>query len=593
MNQPQTIVQCILNFPHRNQGIATQYKKDDQWIKISWTEYFEAIKGLSLALHKLNLPPQSKIALLSQTRYEWGLVDAATMCSGFITVPIYANSTADEVEYILNHSEAEVLFLENEISLRLWKKIETLCPKIKKVFVFESHQSISDPIGHLDDLIKSGIEESKTKSELFFQKAALVKAEDVASIVYTSGTTGTPKGVVCLHSQIISEVGEAFPLCGMTPEDISLAFLPFAHVLGRVELWGHMFIGFTITYAESIDLLRKNLREIQPTIMIAVPRIFEKIYSGIFAQMENQKLKLKLFKWALKVGKEVGEYKLTRSLIPVSLLSQYLVADKLIFSKIREAFGGKLRFCISGGAPLSAEISTFFHSAGILILEGYGLTETTAAICVNTPFNYKFGSVGRPIGDTQLKIAEDGEVLVKSKKVMKEYYKNPKATEEVLKDGWFATGDIGVILPGGDLRITDRKKDLIKTAGGKYVAPQKLELLLKTNPLVTQALIHGDQKKYIVALITLDRGLLEKMAQQNNWEFQSWQEVTQKREVYEIVRQIISKTNSQLASFESIKKFLVLPTEFTVEGGELTPSLKIKRKFLDKKYQQEIASLYE
>ncbi|HWU44547.1 MAG TPA: AMP-dependent synthetase/ligase, partial [Bdellovibrio sp.] len=407
-----------------------------------------------------------------------------------------------------------------------------------------------------------------------------------------SGTTGRPKGVVLTHLQAISEVSEAFPFAGANDKDISLSFLPYAHILGRIEHWGHLFIGYTMAYAESLEKVRGNLTDIRPTIMVSVPRIFEKIYAAIWAQIQTQPLKLKLFNWAFTIGKEVGEYKMNGQSLPLDLLLKYQLAHKLVLSKISDAFGGRLRFAISGGAPISKDIALFFHSAGILILEGYGLTETTAAITVNTPFNYRFGSVGRPIGEVKIKIAEDGEILIKSDKVMKEYYKNPQATKEVFTDGWFHTGDIGEILPGGDLKITDRKKDLIKTAGGKYVAPQRLEGLLKMCPYITNVLIHGDQKKYIVALLTVDRPGLEKFAKEKGVAYKDWNELVKGSFVNEIIRKAVADANSQLASYESIKKYLILPNEFTVEDGELTPSLKVKRKVLDVKFRDQIESLY-
>ena len=337
--------------------------------------------------------------------------------------------------------------------------------------------------------------------------------------------------------------------------------------------------------------MRGNLTEVRPTFLMSVPRIFEKIYAAVTAQIQTQPLKMKIFNWALEVGTKVGDYKMSGQVLPLDLLVKYELAKKLVLDKIPTAFGGRLRFAISGGAPIPREIALFFHAAGVLILEGYGLTETTAAITVNTPFNYKFGSVGRPIGEVKLKIAEDGEILVKSDKVMKEYYNNPEATKEAFTDGWFHTGDIGEILPGGDLKITDRKKDLIKTAGGKYVAPQRLEGLLKMSPVISQVLIHGDQKKYIVALVTVDRPFVEKIAKEKGISAK-WPELATTPQIQEMVRQAVAEANSTLASYESIKKYHILPIEFSVEGGEMTPSMKVKRKVLDQRYAKEIEALY-
>jgi long-chain acyl-CoA synthetase len=347
-----------------------------------------------------------------------------------------------------------------------------------------------------------------------------------------------------------------------------------------------------LAFAESIEKIRNNLVEIQPTFMISVPRIFEKIYSAVWAQIQTQPLRLKLFEWALSVGKKVGEYKMSGQVLPLDLFLKYELAQKLVLHKITDAFGGRLRFAISGGAAISKDIALFFHSAGVLILEGYGLTESTAAITVNTPFNYRFGSVGRPIGEAKIKIAEDGEILILSNKIMKEYYKNPEANLEAFTDGWYHTGDIGEVLPSGDIKITDRKKDLIKTAGGKYVAPQRVEGLLMLNPYISHALIHGDQKKYIIALLTLDRPSVQKLAKEKNISFSSWEDLIKTAFVSEIGRKAVADANADLASFESIKKFLILPDEFTVETGELTPSLKVKRKALDNKFKPQIESLY-
>jgi len=394
------------------------------------------------------------------------------------------------------------------------------------------------------------------------------------------------------HTQIMSEISEAFPYVGAHADDISLTFLPYAHVMGRIEHWGHVYVGFTMAYAESIERVRTNLLEIRPTIMVAVPRIFEKVYAAIQTQIEAQPWRKKIFAQAMKIGQKVSEARVRHEPLPLALGLIDQVAQRLVLGRVKAAFGGRLRFAISGGAPISPDIVRFFHACDILILEGYGLTETTAAICVNTPYDYEFGTVGKPIGETQIKIAEDGEILVKSKKVMKDYFEDPAETAKVFTDGWYHTGDIGEFTPSGNLKITDRKKDLIKTAGGKYVAPQLLENLLKHDPLVSQVLVHGDQKKYVVALLTLDRPLLEKFARDRGLNESNIEALTQDPKVLEAVRQIVADANSRLASYESIKRFAVLPTEFTVEAGELTPSLKIKRKYVDQKYRNQIEKLY-
>lgn len=588
-----TLAKCFLKMRDRDpRRTAVRVRQPSGWVDIPWSEYYSVIENLAAGLIVLGVKPGDRLALMSNTRFEWGCMDLAALAIGAAVVPIYQNNTPEDTEYILRDSEPTVFVAENRIILKLWRKIRGSCPSVLKVVCFESDDPQDPGLIHFDALSEMGRDLLRQKPSAVIERAERVRAQDLATLIYTSGTTGRPKGVVLAHEQAISEVGEAFPLCGVTEDDISLSFLPYAHILGRIELWGHLFCGYTLAYGESIEKVRQNLQDVRPTILVAVPRIFEKVHAAIYAQMENQTLKRKLFDWAVGVGRQVGEHRLTRQLIPLPLLAQHEAAKKLVLGKIRDAFGGRLRFAISGGAPLHKDIATFFHAAGVLILEGYGLTETTAAVTVNTPFNYKFGSVGRPIGDVELRIAEDGEVLVRSKKVMREYYKNPEATRETIRDGWFHTGDIGEILPGGDLKITDRKKDLIKTGGGKYVAPQRLEGLLKLHPLIGHALIHGDQKKYIVALIAPDRANLEGFARDAGISYSVWTELLEHPRVQNVFRDAVTEANSHLASWESVKRFHVLPQEFTVEGGELTPSLKVKRKLLDQRLKERIEALY-
>lgn len=588
----KTIGQSILSFRTRQAEKAVIFKKSSAWHSKTWPAYYNDIKNLGAGLVSLGVTPQDRVAIMSSTRYEWSVMDLATMGIQAVVVSVYQNSTSDDIQFILNNSEAKILILENTSALKTWLKIQKSCPSVQHVIVIDDDPLNQTKILKWDQVLEKGVALLKTSPNTFENLCSEITPEHIATLLYTSGTTGIPKGVVITHTQVISEVSEAFPIFGVDHNDLSLTFLPYAHVMGRIEHWGHAFMGFTMAYAENIEKLRNNLIEIRPTFLISVPRIFEKVYSAIGAQVDSSPVKKRLFKWAVNVGCQITELKLTRQTIPLDLLVTYELAKKLALNKVTAAFGGRLRFAISGGAPLSSEISTFFHAAGVLILEGYGLTETTAAITINTPFNYKFGSVGRPIGDVKLKIADDGEVLVRSQKVMREYYKNPEASAEVFTDGWFHTGDIGTLLQGGDLKITDRKKDLIKTAGGKYVAPQKLEGLLKLHPLISQVLISGDKMKYIIALITLDRVNLENFAKIENISFTDWTDLTQSPQIQDIIRDQIAETNSQLASYESIKRFLILPVEFTVEGGDLTPSLKVKRKALTQKYSKEINSLY-
>lgn len=587
-----TICSSILSAPFRqSEQPAVQYKSQGQWISKTWSVYLNEIRLLASFLKQEGLKKKTVVAILSNSRYEWAVTDFAVLGTGAIVVPIYTNSTPEDIEFILNNCEAEFLFVENRNVYQDFQKIALRCTHVKKIISFEKIVDAAQ-VPSFQKALEFGKIFLDQNSEHFEKSLSETKASDTATILYTSGTTGQPKGVVLTHEQIISEVSEAFTLCGATPEDITLSFLPYAHVLGRIEIWGHMYIGYTVAFAESIELLKQNLGDIRPTFLMAVPRIFEKVHTTILNQTQSNPLKNKMFKWALQVGLKTSQKKLSHRALTIQELAELELAKRLVLSKITEIFGGRLRFAISGGAPLALDVALFFHACDILILEGYGLTETTAAICVNTPFNYKFGSVGRPIGDVQLKLAPDGEVLVKSKKVMKEYFKNPEATKNSFEDGWYKTGDIGEFLIGGDLKITDRKKDLIKTAGGKYVAPQKLEALVKKHPLIAFAHIHGDQKKYVVAILALEKAQLEKWAQEKNLSHLSFVDLTKHALLQDAIRGLVAEVNTHLASYESIKKFIIAPHEFTVESGDLTPSLKLKKKHLDVKFKNEIEQLY-
>jgi long-chain acyl-CoA synthetase len=575
---------------------AIKFKRGGRWHELSWQGYREVVESVAAGFQTLGLRKGDKVAIFSNSRFEWAVTDLAVLGLGGVVVPIYQSSTPEDIAYILNNAEAKFLICETAASARKVSEFAQNVKTLEKILCFDGDKKKvsgdEEEFQTLDSLQRTGEAALKHSPSLYELAESELSLDDMATIIYTSGTTGQPKGVVLTHAQALSEVGDAFPLLGVTPRDIDLSFLPYAHILGRIEIWGHALIGHTLAFAESIDRLKNNLMEVKPTIMIAVPRVFEKIYNGILAQAEISPLRSRTFHWAISVGREMSKYKVEKQPVPMELALRYQLARRLVFNSIAERMGGQLRFAVCGGAPLSRPIAEFFHAAGLLILEGYGLTETTAAIAVNTPFDYRFGSVGRPIGDVRFKIAGDGEILVHSKKVMKGYHKDPESTERVLQDGWFHTGDIGEITPEGYLRITDRKKDLIKTAGGKYVAPQKLEGLLKTNRFISQVHIHGDQRKYVVALLTLNYDQVEKYATENEIVWKDRESLVEHPKVRELARRAVADANSHLASFESIKNFAVLARDFTIESGELTHSLKVKRKVVDQNYRDLIENLY-
>ncbi len=614
-----TVVRRFLDTADRLQNkVAVSTCRNGRWMDLQWKDYLEMVQSFAAGLRALGVQPGDRVAILAQTRLEWAAFDLATLGLGAVTVPIYPSSTATEVQFILQDSEAKVLVIESQGA---WSKFKAsiqaqsahlpaqsansaasdeklganlqalVCLEVGKSTNSEARSQLS-----LEQFIQGGVAIRQSQPNFFVEAAQKLNVDQMATIIYTSGTTGRPKGVVHTHQQILSEVVEAFPLLGVSSQDVALTFLPFAHVLGRIEIWGQAVVGHRIAYAESIERIKDNLMQVKPTVMIGVPRIFEKIHAGIQAQADISPIRRKTFDWALAVGREVSRCKQEKRSVSLQTAAQYLAAQRLVFQALQDRLGGRLRFAVCGGAPLSREIAEFFHAAGLLILEGYGLTETTAAICVNTPFDYKFGTVGKPVGEVKIKIAEDGEILVKSKKVMKEYYKNPEATAEVFDGEWFKTGDIGELTDSGHLKITDRKKDLIKTAGGKYVAPQRLESLLKLSPFISNAHIHGDQRKYCVALLTVAEDHLRRWANEQNLQAQQsvhlLEEMIEHPKVKDLFRRAVAEANAQLASFESIKNFALLARDFSIESGELTPSLKVKRKIVDERYRDLIDSLY-
>lgn len=559
---------------------AIRFKRHKSWIHLNWREYYRRSEAIACALKALGVQAGDRVGILSNTRMEWAALDFGILGLGAITVPLYQSNRSDEIEYVLKNSEVRVLFAEDASQLRKWETLSKKCKNVEAVICIHPEENLPQGILAWDDFLEKGLHFLKSEDDFFAKRIKKTKLDDVATIVYTSGTTGEPKGAVLTHQQIISEVEDAARAFPISPEDSTLSFLPYAHVLGRVELWLHTYSGFTLNFAENIDRLRGNLKEARPTVIIGVPRIFEKIFSGVMSEIQGNPLRKNIFQWLDKPGR--GPLAWPRKMI----------ADRLLYTRLREGLGGKLRFSVSGGAPLEAKIGEFFARAGILVLEGYGLTETTAAITANTPDSYEFGTVGKPLNDVKIKIAADGEILVKSKKVMKGYYLDEAASLQAFQDDYFCTGDIGEFTDRGFLRITDRKKDLIKTAGGKYVAPQKLEGLLKLDPLISNVLIHGDRKKYVVALITLDEPFAKKLARAKGWVARDYKALTQSPEMQETVRQVVANVNSQLASYETVKHFAILPQDFTIESGELTPSLKVKRKVCDERYRDRIEALY-
>jgi long-chain acyl-CoA synthetase len=566
-------------------------KKGGAYVPISTREFGEAVRDLCLGLNSLGFRAGDKLCLLSENRPEWVMMDFATLSAGGLTVPIYTTLVPDQIHYIIDDSDATVVVVSNTDH---WKKIEPLRARLDKV---RHYAMIEGPapsgVISFQDLRDKGKALGAAMPGLFDDLLARVKPGDEASLIYTSGTTGVPKGVVLSHRNFLSNIRTVREIIEFTERDVCLSFLPLSHVLERMVTFTYLYAGCTIAYAESVEAVAQNLLEVRPSIMVSVPRVFEKIYTKVMDQvLVSPALRRKIFFWALGVGRRCGALKLAGKPLPAGLRLRRGIAHKLVFSKIIARTGGRVRFFVSGGAPLSREIAEFFYALGLVVLEGYGLTETSPVLSVNTFENLKFGTVGKPIPGVEIRIAADGEILARGPNVMKGYYKKDAETREVMEGGWFHTGDIGHLDEDGFLVITDRKKDLIVTSGGKNVAPQPIENILKLNPYIANAVVLGDRKRFVSALIVPEFEKLEAYARTHGIPFKDRDELVGNTRVVDFMRAEVEKATPLLASYERIKKIVLLGRDFDIEKGEVTPSLKVRRSIIEGKYQDLIESMY-
>jgi long-chain acyl-CoA synthetase len=586
------------------------HKRSVGWIEgselnfFSNEEYLHKVKTYFYALMKLGIHTQEKVAILGNTCKEWHLLDLATLSTRGIVIPIYPTYLAHEVEYILNHSESKFLILENEGQMKKIIETQDKLPHLKFVISTkevsdESKEKLKSDIAFytFDQFTQLGVQEMLNAPKLFDETIGMSTGNDLASIIYTSGTTGDPKGAVITQKAFTAMLDNVYSSLktNILPNDRTLVFLPLSHVLGRCDSMLNLIFDFESVYAESMDKVVDNLAIAKPTILIAVPRIFEKVYSKVMEMIQKESdLKKKVFDWALKVSNDYyDKINHDKSPSPYLILEKNL-AYKLVFEKIYNRFGGKIRFLVSGGAPLSPDIMNFLQNANLTILEGYGLTESIAPCVLNPPVRQIPGTIGLPLGDVQVKFANDGEIMLKTQAMFSHYYKNEEATKEAFKDGWFLTGDIGELTTDGYVRITDRKKDIIITSAGKNVAPQKIENILKLEKHISNALVVGDKRKFLVAIISIDReSFLEEVDSLGLTGRPTYEELAAEPKVYEVIDQEIYAANKELASFETIKGFFIAPSDFTVENGQITPSLKLKKKVILKIYAKEIDALYK
>lgn len=587
----QTVPEVLLNrVSSTPNNTAYSYPAGSGWKTVSWKEFGEQVKQIAMGLRALGLQAEQRVAIVSGTRYEWVAADMGILCAAGATTTIYPSSLPDDCAYIVTDSGTTMAFAENEEQVKKLMSVKAQMPDLKKIIVFEGKASGDGLIITLQELQELGKSATQAEYEAVTKQA---KNDGIATLIYTSGTTGRPKGVILTHDCWVYE-GEAInEMKLLVPEDVQFLWLPLAHSFGKVLESAQLAIGFHTAIDGRVDKIVENLGQVKPTFVAAVPRIFEKVYNKVVeGAKKGGGLKYSIFKWAFEVGKEVSKLRQAGQEPSGLLAMKNNLATKLVFSKLQDRFGGRLRYFVSGSAPLSRDMAEFFHSAGVLILEGYGLTESSAASFVNRPVGFAFGTVGPPLPGTQLKIAPDGEILIKGRGIMRGYHNKPEETAATLQDGWLLTGDIGEVDSGGRLKITDRKKDLIKTSGGKYVAPQNIEGKFKMAcPYVSNALVHGNNRNFCVMLIALDPEAITEWAKANGVTG-GYEEIVKDPRTHALIKPFVQELNKGLASYESIKNFAILPKDLTLDAGDLTPSLKVKRKAVETKYKDILEGFY-
>ncbi|MET9729465.1 long-chain fatty acid--CoA ligase [Streptomyces sp. NPDC006458] len=581
---------------------STAGQGPDEWKSLSWAQAAERVYAVAAGLIELGVQPEQRVALAAATRIEWLIADLGIMCAGAATTTIYPQTNADEAAFILADSGSRVLIAENAEQLAKTQEKRGDLPELTHVVVIDTEGvETGDGVLSLADLESRGAARLEQDPGLIKERVAAITADQLATLIYTSGTTGRPKGVRLPHDNW-SYMAKAIAATGLLgPDDVHYLWLPLAHVFGKVLTSGQIEVGHVTAVDGRVDKIIENLPIVQPTYMAAVPRIFEKVYNGVAAKARaGGAAKYKIFQWAAEVAREYAKVtqdnfrRTGTAKAPFGLAAKHKVADTLVYAKLREAFGGRLRACISGSVALAPEIGYFFAGAGIHILEGYGLTETSAASFVNPGEAYRTGTVGKPLPGCEVRIADDGEILLRGPGVMEGYHGLPEKTAEVLEaDGWFHTGDIGELSPDGYLRITDRKKDLFKTSGGKYVAPTEIEGQFKAVcPFVSNILVHGADRNFCTALIALDEAAITGWAEDNGLKGKSYAEIVVAPATVEMVEGYIQQLNSGLQRWQTIKKFRLLPRDLDVEHGEITPSLKLKRPVVEREYSHLLEEMY-
>jgi len=592
----KTIAEMFLNVTktYPDKTLFTE-KVNGEWVGDKGSEIYEMVKNASFGLAAVGIQPKDNVAILSSNCRRWAYSDYAIATRGASSVTVYPTLIPKQVQYIVSHSDSKLLFAQDQSQMDKIMEIKSQCPELDTIVYFDDSLSYDDEnIISFTELMEKGKAFQASDSAYDYETEALkATPDDILTLIYTSGTTGNPKGVMLTHGNLVSNIKAANARLGISDEDVFLSFLPLSHSFERLGDYVGTHAGANITYAESMDKVIDNLKEVEPTVAMSVPRLYEKMYAGVQAKFAaGSFIKRKIAGWAVKTGFEYVEARNSGTISP-KLAKKMKRAEKLVFSKVQALLGSRFKMFASGGAPLAADIGSFFDAAGIKILEGYGLSETSPVITLNPPSDYRFGTVGPVIDGVEIKLADDGEILSRGPHIMKGYYKDEAGTREAIsEDGWFHTGDIGVI-DDGYLRITDRKKNIIVTAGGKNIAPAPMEGALIMNKYFEQALVMGDRRKFISAILVPNFVELSAWATENNFSDTSPAALVEDPKIYDMLMGEVEKVMENFSSYEAVKKIMLLPKEFNIEDGTLTPTLKIKKRVVEERYKNEIDALYE
>ena len=563
---------------------------------LSGKQVFERTRDMSLGLGGLGVSPGDRVAIVAESRPEWIICDLAILAAGGVTVPIYPTLSSAQARYILQDSSARVAIVSTADQLGKVQEVRHLLPSLEAVVVMDAAAGQTASVLTMDDVALRGHARMTGEwgaGRTFRDAARQVAPDDLATIIYTSGTTGEPKGVMLTHGNLVANLEAGSQVLELSQADVALSFLPLSHGFERMVSYIYLFTGVSIVFAESMETIARDIGTVQPTVVTGVPRVYEKIQARIVTTGEGASpAKAAIFRWAVKAGIAKARARLTGRTPGPLVSAKAAVADRLVFSTIRQRLGGRIRFLVSGSAPLGASVLEFFHGIGLPIVEGYGLTETAPILTVNPANAPRAGTVGRPLPNVELRIAPDGEILARGPNVMTGYYNKPEATREVLKDGWFATGDIGALDAEGYLRITDRKKDILVTSGGKNIAPQPIEDVLRSSPLVAEAVVLGDRRRYVAALLVPEFTALERRLQGLGRPPAARDELVTRPDVIALYQEIVDALNRDLSPYERVKRMALLPSEFTVASGELTPTLKVKRRVVEERWRTQIEALY-